>query len=237
MSQQKDACLVFGSSSGIGKALATMLAAKGEKVIGISRRHTDLKGVESLSLDITQPDLKHQLNRYLSSHDLTPKWVINCVGAGYYAPFDLERHECWRKIVETNLLGLMVLLNFVATDQRVTHLVAVGSLAAKRPSKTPGNHLYGATKGAADELMSHFRNEIRQNDRATKVTVIHPGFVKDTDFTAGFFIDCQEHATDLLSHFDPLTPEDVAEAIINALASPAHVDISEVILRPLFQPD
>ncbi|MGK9417188.1 SDR family oxidoreductase [Pseudomonas cedrina] len=237
MSQQKDAYLVFGSSSGIGKALATMLVAKGERVIGISRRHTDLKGVESLSLDITQPDLKHQLNRYLNSHDLTPKWVINCVGAGYYAPFDLERYKSWRKIIETNLLGLMVLLNFVATDQRVTHLVAVGSLAAKRPSKTPGNHLYGATKGAADELMSHFRNEIRQNNRATKVTVIHPGFVKDTDFTAGFFNDCQEHATELLSHFDPLAPEDVAEAIINTLASPAHVDISEIVLRPLFQPD
>ncbi|SDB53334.1 short chain dehydrogenase [Pseudomonas sp. NFACC23-1] len=237
MSQQKDAYLVFGSSSGIGKALATMLVAKGERVIGISRRHTDLKGIESLSLDITQPDLKRQLTCYLNSHNLTPKWVINCVGVGYYAPFDLERYESWRKIIETNLLGLMALLNFVATDQRVTHLVMIGSLAAKRPSKTPGNHLYGATKGAADELMSHFRTEIRQNSRTTKVTVIHPGFVKDTDFTASFFNDCQEHATDLLSHFDPLTPEDVAEVIINTLTSPTHVDISEVILRPLFQPD
>jgi NADP-dependent 3-hydroxy acid dehydrogenase YdfG len=237
MSQQEDAYLVFGSSSGIGKALATMLVAKGERVIGISRRHTDLKGVESLSLDITQPDLKHQLNHFINNHHLKPKWVINCIGAGHYAPFDLERHETWRKIIDTNLLGLMVILNFVATDQRVTHLVTVGSLAAKRPSKTPGNHLYGTTKGAANELMSHFRTEIRQNQRATKVTMIHPGFVKDTDFTAGFFNDCEEHATNLLNGFDPLAPEDVAEVIINALASPAHIDLNEIILRPLFQPD
>ena len=95
-------------------------------------------------------------------------------------------------------------------------MLLMSSVAGRRV--LPGS-LYAATKWAVTAIGEGLRAEIGGDP--IKVTLIEPGMV-DTEF----FDDKPQNA---------LEADDIARAIMYALSQPAHVDVNEVLVRPVSQ--
>jgi NADP-dependent 3-hydroxy acid dehydrogenase YdfG len=86
----------------------------------------------------------------------------------------------------------------------------------------PGS-LYSATKHAATAIGEGLRAELRtmRDNHSIKVTLVEPGMV-DTPF-----FDNRPH--------NALRDEDIARVVVFALSQPDHVDVNEVLIRPISQ--
>jgi NADP-dependent 3-hydroxy acid dehydrogenase YdfG len=231
--------LVIGGSSGIGAAVAASMAERGYEVLAASRRGTVPPGTaaKAVSCDVRNPDQVARRVREAHRGDGLD-WVVNAAGVGYFAPVEERFAEQWRDIVEVNLLGLLAILATLRTlDPPVGHLVHIGSLAGTRPSQTPGNDLYAATKAAGASLLAQHRQELRAAGIRTKITLITPGYVGDTDFARNFFAHAPDRREPILDRFPPLAPLDVARVVEYALTQPPHIELSEIVIRPVDQPD
>jgi NADP-dependent 3-hydroxy acid dehydrogenase YdfG len=126
-------------------------------------------------------------------------------------------------MVLTNVLGpaltiRAVLPHFLENDRG--HFLITSSVAGRRA--LPGS-LYSATKHAATAIGEALRQELRtmHENFSVRVTLVEPGVV-DTPF----FDNRPEGA---------LAPEDVARVVLYALSQPPHVDVNEVLVRPVSQ--
>jgi NADP-dependent 3-hydroxy acid dehydrogenase YdfG len=102
-------------------------------------------------------------------------------------------------------------------EQNRGHFVITSSVAGRRA--LPGS-LYSATKHAVGAIGEGLRQELADTD--IKMTLIEPGSV-DT----AFFDDPPSGA---------LEPDDIARAVMFALTQPPHVDVNEILIRPIHQP-
>jgi NADP-dependent 3-hydroxy acid dehydrogenase YdfG len=231
--------VVFGGSSGIGAAVAERLARGGASVVAASRRGAAAghAGVVAVPCDVRDGE---SVARVLRDAALAGgvDWVVNAAGVGFYAPVLEQFAPQWRDIIETNVVGMLnVLAQLRELHRPVRHFVQVGSLAGTRPSRTPGNDVYAATKAAGAMLLARFRAELRAEGVLTRTTLITPGYVGGTDFGEYFFRHAPDKKESLFDRFAPLSPIDVAMTIEYALAQPDHLELSEIVVRPVEQPN
>jgi NADP-dependent 3-hydroxy acid dehydrogenase YdfG len=142
-------------------------------------------------------------------------------GFGAKRGFLEESVEHWRAMVETNVLGVALSIRAALAHFRAQghgHMLLMGSVAGRRA--LPGS-LYSATKFAVTAMGEALRAEVAETD--IKVTVIEPGMV-DTPF-----FDSRPGSDRALQ------PDDVAGAVLYALSQPPHVDVNEVLVRPVHQ--
>lgn len=231
--------VVFGGSSGIGAAVVSALTAAGSTVFAASRRATAPGGVTTDPIRCDVRDTGQVTDVLCRLQDTGGvDWIVNAAGVGFYAPIRGGFSPQWRDILDTNVLGtLNVLAQARALPRQPGHIVQIGSLAGTRPSQTPGNDVYAAAKAGAAQLLLRHREQLRRDGIRTRLTLITPGYVGDTDFTANYYAHAPEHRRPLLDRFTPLTPCDVARVVVYALATPEHVELSEIVVRPVGQPD
>ena len=67
-----------------------------------------------------------------------------------------------------------------------------------------------------------------------RVSTVDPGMV-ETEFSEVRFHGDKERAAKVYQGFTPLSPDDVAEAVLFCATRPPHVNISEVIVMPTDQ--
>ena len=147
--------------------------------------------------------------------------VFANAGFGAKRGFLEETPEQWRSMVLTNVLGVAYSIRAALPhfkEQGQGHFVITSSVAGRRA--LPGS-LYSATKHAVTAMGEALRQEIA--DTPIKVTLIEPGMV-DTPFFDNPIGD------------GALTADDIARAVIYALDEPAHVDVNEILIRPINQP-
>jgi len=141
-------------------------------------------------------------------------------------------------MLDTNVVGTAntvsaLLVNAQGWDQ----FVAISSLAAHRLSSVPGNLVYSLSKISSRHIVLEFRKALRERGRGERVSLVSPGFVRNTEWAHHFFHGDNERAEHLLAGLPSLTPAQVADAVLWILEGPPEVEISEVILRPPGQPD
>ncbi len=208
-----------------------MLLADGPVIAAARRDIAAVPGLEAVRCDVRDPGSVDEMFRALSGRTLA--WVVNCAAVGYYAPLDDDHSAAWRDIVGTNVLGLVHVLSGVLRFQTACPLyVHVGSMASRRPSPTPGNGVYSATKVAAVSLLDHFRTELRARGSAMRVALVTPGYIHGTDFGANYFRDTPGHSFDLFESTPSLSPGEVAEAIAGILRSDSRIEVMETVLAP-----
>ena len=149
--------------------------------------------------------------------------VFANAGFGAKRGFLEESEEHWRSMVLTNVLG--VALSIRATLPQLLgvesgHYLLTGSVAGRRA--LPGS-LYSATKWAVTAIAEGLRQELRQmhDDHAVRVSLIEPGMT-DTPF----FENRPSKA---------LEAADIARAVLYAVSQPPHVDVNEILIRPISQ--
>jgi NADP-dependent 3-hydroxy acid dehydrogenase YdfG len=221
--------LITGASSGIGAETARQAVSAGWRVALGARSEerlaelgSELGGDRALTRRCDVTDWDEVQGLVAASLEELGRLDAVFANAGFGAKrgFLEESVEHWRAMVETNVLGVALTIRAALRhfrEQDRGHFLLTGSVAGRRA--LPGS-LYSATKWAVTAMGEGLRQEV--SDTGIKVTLIEPGMV-DTPF-----FDSPVEAA--------LQAEDVARAVMYALSEPAHVDINEILLRPIRQP-
>lgn len=230
---------MFGASSGIGAVIAEKLAVSGYRVHAASRRETCAPHPRVIPVAADVRDYASVAETLsTASEDGRLAFVVNSAGVGYFAPLGEDYSAAWREILDTNVLGVVNLSSvLLGGDVRVDHYVQIGSIAAYRMSRTPGNAVYSAAKSAAAVLVDHLRDRARAAGSPLRVSHVAPGFVEGTGFGDDFFEYSPDNARPLYEPGQNLTAADVADVVAYVLATPPHVDLNHVLVRPTRQPD
>jgi NADP-dependent 3-hydroxy acid dehydrogenase YdfG len=226
--------LITGASSGIGAATARRAADAGYRLVLGARREDRVRelaaelGGEERAVGVRCDVTEWEDDQALAQRGLDAFGRIDAVfanaGFGARRGFLEESPEHWRSMVLTNVLG--VALTIRATlghmlERGTGHYLLTSSIAGRRV--LPGS-LYSATKWAVGAMGEALRSELRQmhDNSGIRVTVIEPGMT-DTEF----FTERPKAA---------LMDDDIARAVIYALSEPHHVDVNEILIRPVSQP-
>ena len=228
--------VVTGASSGIGEATARSLASAGFEVVAAARRLERCEelaaeiGGRALRLDVTDPDSVAELAEAVPEASVL---INNAGGALGLEPVAEAEEEKWRRMYETNVMGVMrVTRALLPALQRSGngHIVVVGSVAGVEVY--PGGAGYTAAKHAANAVTRTLRLELL--GKPIRVSEIAPGLV-ETEFSVVRFGGDQAKADKVYEGTTPLTGEDVADAITYVVTRPPHVDLDYVSIKPTEQ--
>jgi NADP-dependent 3-hydroxy acid dehydrogenase YdfG len=237
--------LVTGASSGIGEATAIALAAAGAKVALAARRQDRLEALEqklssggssaiSLTLDVTDEqacrDAVAATCERLGGFDI----LINNAGLMLLGPILDADTEDWRRMIHTNVLGLMYLTHAALphlVEQASGDIVNISSVAGRVARS--GSGVYNASKWGVNAFTESLRQEV--TERGVRVSVVEPGLV-DTELGDHITHAASKKATkEWKNSIRPLQADDIARAVVYVVSQPAHVAINEVLVRPTDQ--
>jgi len=235
----KPLAVVTGASSGIGAATARRLAAEGYDVFCVARRRDRVEalaaeiGGRAVVCDVTnEADVAALADQVGERLDV----LVNNAGGAYGAsPVAEADTEEWRRMFDVNVIGLMqvtrALLPALVTSGAGV-IVNVGSTAGRVAYEGGGG--YTAAKHGTKVVTETLRLELY--DQPVRVCEVAPGMVKTDEFALVRFGGDQAKADAVYAGVpDPLTAEDVADAITWVATRPPHVNIDELVLRPRAQ--
>jgi 3-hydroxy acid dehydrogenase/malonic semialdehyde reductase len=136
-------------------------------------------------------------------------------------------------MIDTNCRALATVTRAVLpgmVERGRGHVVNVGSVAARYPY--PGGNVYGATKAFVHQFSLNLRADLLGTP--VRVTVIEPGMA-ETEFSLVRFQGDATRAAAVYRGVQPLSADDVAEAIVWCVTRPGHVNVNVVELMPTQQ--
>jgi NADP-dependent 3-hydroxy acid dehydrogenase YdfG len=231
--------VITGASSGIGAATAIALGRHGYRIVVGARRLDRIKRVAgedgmAIRLDVTDEesvrDFVAEVKQRFGRIDVL---VNNAGGALGLNPVAEARDEEWIGMWKTNVLGLMFMTRAclpLLRKAKFGHIVNIGSIAGFETYK--GGAGYTAVKHAVRAISRTLRLEL--NGEPIRVTEIAPGLV-ETEFSVVRFHGDRKAAKAVYEGLKPLTAEDVADCVVFAVTRPPHVDIDEIVIRPVAQ--
>ncbi|OGD10074.1 MAG: NAD(P)-dependent oxidoreductase [Candidatus Aminicenantes bacterium RBG_13_62_12] len=237
---------ITGASSGIGRACARAFAARGAKILMAARRLDRLKAlaaeletsagvsVRAFALDVrNQPDVERAIRELPSPWEAVDILVNNAGLSRGLGKLHEGSLPDWEEMIDTNIKGLLYVSRAVLPGmvRRGTgHVINIGSLAGHEAY--PGGNVYCATKFAVRAVSQGLRMDLLGT--AVRVSSVDPGMV-ETEFSLVRFRGDAEKAGKVYEGLTPLSPEDVAEAVVFCAARPPHVDVAEIVLMPTAQ--
>lgn len=227
-----------GASTGIGAATARHLVDAGWSVLAIARRADRLEalaaeiGCDLLAADITsEADVARIVEAAGEVHAL----INNAGGARgteTVADADLEK---WSWMYDVNVLGTVRLTKALLPSLRTSgrgDIVVVSSVAGQRTYAGGGG--YTAAKHAERVVAETLRLEL--NGEPIRVIEIVPGLVHTEEFSLRRLGGDQASADAVYAGVpNPLAADDIAEAISWTLSRPHHVNIDQLVIKPLAQ--
>lgn len=235
--------VVTGASSGIGAATARTLAAAGFHVFCAARRAERVEqlaaevGGTAVVCDVTDESSVEALAAQVAAvTGGTLEVLVNNAGGAFgSAPVAEAVSEDWRRMYEVNVIGLMQV-----TRALLPALVASGNGVVLNVGSTAGRTAYenGAGYTAAKHGTQVVNETLRLElvDRPVRVMEIAPGMVRTDEFALIRFAGDQAAVDAVYAGVaEPLTAQDVAEAIGWMVTRPAHVSVDELVLRPKAQ--
>lgn len=228
--------LVTGASAGIGAATARTLAAAGARVLLLARRAERLAAL-ARELPTAVPLAVDVRDAAAVRTALEPYSVdIAVVNAGLALGTE-KIHEGdpaeWSTVIDTNVKGVLHVVRAVTprmAARRHGDVVLLGSVAGRHVY--PGGNVYCATKHAVRAIYESLRLDLAGS--GVRCATVDPGMV-ETEFSQVRFRGDRERARKVYEGFQPLRPEDVAEAILWIVSRPSHVNVGELVLWPTAQ--
>jgi 3-oxoacyl-[acyl-carrier protein] reductase len=223
--------LITGGTRGIGRALAETMLRAGDRVAvtgtnedGVVKAESELAKLGQVAAIVC--DVRDASSAELAARTVVAKFggidvLVNNAGVGVGVPIAEMPHDEWDRIIGTNITGV-----FNCSKAVIPHLrqrgggwiVNISSLASKNPF--PGGAAYCASKAAVNAFSEALMQELRFDN--IRVTYVLPGSV-----ATGFSGRESSAGSDW-----KLTPEDVAQAIVDVLNHPARSLPSRIEIRP-----
>ena len=246
MSLKGKIVFVTGASSGIGAATALAFAAEGARLLLAARRMEKLASVAAAALE-RGAEAVHTIGLDVRDHQavqlaistLPAEWaaidvLVNNAGLSRGLDKLHQGHiDDWEEMIDTNVKGLLYVTRAVVpgmAERGRGHVVNLGSTAGE--ITYPGGAVYCATKAAERAINDGLRQDVLGTP--IRVTTVDPGMV-ETEFSIVRFHGDTERAANVYKGIKPLTPEDVADAIVWAVSRPARVNIARITLTPVQQ--
>ena len=239
MTDQQRTALVTGASSGIGAATARRLAAEGFHV-HLAARRTDR--IEALAEEIggvaTACDVTDRAAVAALAEAVGPVLhvLVNNAGGSFGADtVEGGDPEDWVRTFDVNVLGTLQVTQALLPALRASGdglIVNMGSTAGRVVYE--GGGVYTAAKHALKALTGTLRLEL--SGEPIRVTEIAPGMVRTDEFSLNRFRgDADKAAAVYAGVPEPLTAEDIADVVGWVATRPSHVDIDEIVVRPVAQ--
>jgi 3-hydroxy acid dehydrogenase / malonic semialdehyde reductase len=237
---------ITGASSGIGEATARAFAAEGARLLLAARRMGKLQELQpelakggAAGVHLLELDVRDRARVESSIAGLPREWqaidvLVN--NAGLSRGLD-KLHEGdpddWDEMIDTNVKGLLYVTRAVVPGmvaRGAGHVVNLGSTAAE--ITYPKGAVYCATKAAERSINDGLRQDVLGTP--VRVTSVDPGMV-ETAFSEVRFHGDAERAAKVYEGVTPLTPADVADAILWAVTRPGHVNIARIVMTSVDQ--
>jgi NADP-dependent 3-hydroxy acid dehydrogenase YdfG len=232
---------ITGATSGIGKSCAYAFAKEGANLIISARRKNlideiaeDLRkkyGVKVYSFEL---DVRNREAVIRSVNSLPEEFraidiLINNAGlARGMNKFYEDNPDGWEEMIDTNVKGLLYVTHAILPgmiERKFGHIINIGSIAGHEAY--PKGAVYCATKHAVDAITRSLRMDTV--DKNILVSTIDSGLV-DTGFSKIRFYGDEDKTKNVYKGLDPLTGDDVADAVVFCASRPPNVNIAEITL-------
>src|ERR1700743_3883772 len=246
MSLKEKIVFITGASAGIGASTALAFAAEGARLLLAARRTDKLAEVVAAAWERGAAavhsfvlDVRDHVAVQQAIDDLPAEWaeidiLVNNAGLSRgLEKLYTGKIQDWEEMIDTNVKGLLYVTRVVVpgmVERGRGHVINLGSTAGE--ITYPNGAVYCATKAAEHAINDGLRQDLLGTP--VRVTSIDPGMV-ETEFSEVRFRGDKERAAKVYQGLTPLHPSDVADAIVWAATRPAHVNIDEIVLRPLDQ--
>jgi len=238
--------LITGASSGFGAAAAVAFAAEGAKLLLGARRMDRLEKVAKAAassgspevhfhaLDVTKTASVEAFVTWAKSKlDVLHVLINNAGGALGLDTVATGKDEDWETMFQSNVLGLLrvtrAALPLMPHDVGAT-ILNIGSYAGHVAYE--GAAAYCAAKAGELQISRVLRMEL--NGTGIRVSSIDPGLAQ-TEFALVRFKGDTERVRKLYEGTNPLVAEDIAEILVWVATRPPHVNIDEMLIKPVDQ--
>jgi NADP-dependent 3-hydroxy acid dehydrogenase YdfG len=237
--------VVTGASSGIGAATARLFREHGWSVLAVARRTDRLEalaaeiGCDVFTADLTDQSQVDALRDHVAALGTIHALVNNAGGAYGMASVEASDPDDWTRMFDINVVAtkrvtsaLLPLLRLGAADGGHADIMTVTSIAGHLAYEGGGG--YNAAKFGERALVEVLRLELA--GEPIRVLEIAPGMVKTDEFSLVRFGGDRARADAVYDNVpDPLSAEDVAQAIVLTMELPAHVNLDLVTIKPVAQ--
>jgi NAD(P)-dependent dehydrogenase (short-subunit alcohol dehydrogenase family) len=240
--------VVTGASAGIGRAIAIALGARGWSVGLGARRVAKLDETAKLvadaggtplvhALDVTQPDSIDEFCSYVRASAGSIEVLVNNAGTALPGAIHEMSDQDHRRIVETNLLGPILLTRRVIAqlraDARPGDIVFISSDATV--NRRPSLATYLSTKAGLEAFAQTLALECEGVGIRSSIVRVGPtltGFADDWDLAVFDELMPRWQRFGIQRHFNTMQPEDVARAVVTVVTAPAHMWVPIVEVQP-----
>jgi len=238
--------LITGASSGFGAAAAEAFAREGARLLLGARRVTRLETVSAAAiragakeavfhaLDVSSTSSVNAFMKWVGSKTEGLDVLINNAGGAHGLDTVAEgKDEDWELMLQTNVLGVLrvtraalpLMLNAPGSS-----IINIGSLAGHVAYE--GGAAYCAAKAGELQITRALRLEL--NGTGIRVSSVDPGMA-ETEFSLVRFKGDAARAGKVYDGTRPLTAKDIAEILVWVAGRPAHVNIDELLVKPVDQ--
>jgi len=248
--------LITGASSGFGAAAALAFGAEGAKLLLGARRLDRLKTVADEArkagaaeahfhdLDVSQtPSVEtfitwvkskiQELGRQTPDPTCLHVLINNAGGAHGLDNVANGKDADWEAMIQANVLGVLRMtraaLPLMPRDAGAS-IINIGSAAGH--TAYAGGAVYCAAKAGELQITRALRHELFGT--GIRVGTVDPGLA-ETEFSLVRFKGDTAQAKKLYEGTHPLTPEDIADILVWVASRPPHVNIDELIVKPVDQ--
>ncbi len=245
--------LITGASSGFGAAAARAFGAEGAKLLLGARREERLQQVteETRQAGATEAHY-HRLDvSQTASVEEFVTWakqkiggqpsevrglhvLINNAGGAHGLDTVAEGKDAdWEAMIQSNVLGLLRMtraaLPLIPKDDGAS-IINIGSIAGHVAYE--GGAAYCAAKAGELQITRALRLEL--SGTGIRVCTVDPGLA-ETEFSLVRFKGDAARAQQPYAGTNPLVGEDIAETLVWIASRPPHVNIDELIIKPVDQ--
>ena len=241
--------LITGASSGFGAAAAVAFGARGARLLLGARRVDRLKQVAAQAreagaadalfraLDVTQTpsvnDFVAWAGKQIGQPPRLDVLINNAGGAHGLEPVAEGKDEDWEAMLESNVLGVLRMTRAalpLMLNNPGSSIINIGSLAGRTAYE--GGAAYCAAKAGELQISRALRLEL--NGTGIRVSSVDPGLA-ETEFSLVRFKGDAARAKKVYEGTQPLVAEDIADILVWVASRPPHVNIDELLVKPVDQ--
>ncbi|XP_073828248.1 farnesol dehydrogenase-like [Musca autumnalis] len=235
--------VVTGASSGIGAAIAKDLIENGLQVVGLARRLERVEAIRkqlptkmqrnltALPCDVSNLESVNKAFDQIIAKFGSIDILVNNAGCLILGQLVSMSVSDIQQVLQTNVMGVVHCTQRAFTSMKERdfpgHIILINSIAGHDVKVVPGvpeHNIYSPSKFAITAITEIYRQEFKGLDTKIKVTSISPGCV-DTEILP-------DNIKQLIGE-TMLKSQDISSAVMYAISTPPHVQIHEMIIKPL----